>query len=285
MPSKMSKDQSGFRCQIPVHSSKLTPSVSHYVFFGGSFIMYAGMNRNEVRGLTVLIVIIALGIAVREFRDFRPSERLWASDNVTASANASSPQFTPIETPSPAPTQSSAWVDGRLDLNTATQSDLDMLPMIGKTRAQAILDYRKQNGDFPTVESLGNVPGIGEKTLERLSPSVFVRSPAPQKSDPTPSIPIPSQVSGPRGPTPIPATNPSTSAEPGMIDLNTATALELESLDRIGPVLAQRIVDSRTQNGPFRSVNDLLRVRGIGPKTLERNIDRIMVGATRRAPQ
>jgi competence protein ComEA len=53
------------------------------------------------------------------------------------------------------------------------------------------------------------------------------------------------------------------------IDLNTASAAELELLPRVGPRLAERIIEERTQNGRFRSVEDLERVRGIGPRTIE----------------
>jgi competence protein ComEA len=50
--------------------------------------------------------------------------------------------------------------------------------------------------------------------------------------------------------------------------LNRATAEQLQELPGIGPVLAARIVEERHSHGPFRSVDELLRVRGIGPKTL-----------------
>jgi competence protein ComEA len=53
------------------------------------------------------------------------------------------------------------------------------------------------------------------------------------------------------------------------LDLNRATTEELELLPRIGPTLARRIVEDRAERGPFRSVEDLGRVRGIGPRTLE----------------
>ncbi len=52
------------------------------------------------------------------------------------------------------------------------------------------------------------------------------------------------------------------------IDINTAGEEELQQLDGIGPVLAQRIMDWRTTEGPFTCPEDLLQVRGIGPKTL-----------------
>lgn len=53
------------------------------------------------------------------------------------------------------------------------------------------------------------------------------------------------------------------------IDINRATAEELQQLPGIGPVLAGRIIAHRDRHGPFRSVEDLLAVTGIGPKLLE----------------
>jgi competence protein ComEA len=53
------------------------------------------------------------------------------------------------------------------------------------------------------------------------------------------------------------------------INLNTATAEQLEAIPGIGPVLAQRIIEYRQTHGRFQSVDELLEVRGIGPKRLE----------------
>ena len=55
----------------------------------------------------------------------------------------------------------------------------------------------------------------------------------------------------------------------GLVNVNTATAIELEELPGIGEVIAQAIVDYRTENGPFASVDQLLDVSGIGDATLE----------------
>ncbi|MBO6573964.1 MAG: ComEA family DNA-binding protein [Rhodothermales bacterium] len=63
-----------------------------------------------------------------------------------------------------------------------------------------------------------------------------------------------------------------------LIDLNTATSEELQTLPRIGPALAARILLHREQFGPFRSVADLEMVRGIGAATMEGL--RLMVTAT-----
>lgn len=55
----------------------------------------------------------------------------------------------------------------------------------------------------------------------------------------------------------------------GKLNINTASPSQLSDLPEIGPKLAQRIIDYRTQNGDFQSVDDLLFVEGIGEKRLE----------------
>jgi competence protein ComEA len=62
-----------------------------------------------------------------------------------------------------------------------------------------------------------------------------------------------------------------------LVNINTASATELEALSGIGEVLAAAIVDYRTDNGPFASVDDLESVSGIGPATLEEIRDQVTV--------
>lgn len=62
---------------------------------------------------------------------------------------------------------------------------------------------------------------------------------------------------------------PVSPSQPYRLDLNTATAGELDSLPDIGPVIAQRMVDWREEKGPFTSREDVLSVDGIGEKTYE----------------
>jgi len=64
-----------------------------------------------------------------------------------------------------------------------------------------------------------------------------------------------------------------------LIDINTASSVELEELPGIGPTTAQKIVEYREQNGPFLSTEDIINVSGIGPGTYERIKDLITVGA------
>ena len=61
------------------------------------------------------------------------------------------------------------------------------------------------------------------------------------------------------------------------ININTATAEQLETLKHIGPAKADSIIAYRTEHGPFRSIEELLNVDGIGEKTLEEIRDRITV--------
>jgi competence protein ComEA len=63
----------------------------------------------------------------------------------------------------------------------------------------------------------------------------------------------------------------------GKINLNKATVEELSQLKGIGMKYAERIVQYRDKNGPFKNVEDLLNVQGIGSKTIEKNKDRIIV--------
>jgi competence protein ComEA len=63
----------------------------------------------------------------------------------------------------------------------------------------------------------------------------------------------------------------------GLININSATETELEALSGIGEVLAATIVQYRTENGPFATVDDLLDVSGIGPSTLEEIRDQVTV--------
>ena len=70
------------------------------------------------------------------------------------------------------------------------------------------------------------------------------------------------------------------------VNINTADAGTIDRvLVNVGPAKAQAIVDYRKANGAFRSAEQLALVKGIGLKTVEKNRDRIVVGAPRVAPK
>jgi competence protein ComEA len=140
-----------------------------------------------------------------------------------------------------------------VDLNTADRAELQQLPGVGPSLADAILIHRREVGPFHTVDDLGAVYGVGDKTLAKLRPLLTVSDPPVEKLE--------------RKPTPPPVVVPSGKIQPGepLIDVNTATEAELMRLPKVGPATAKAIVAAR----PFKSVDDLDRVKGIGPKTLE----------------
>ena len=71
-------------------------------------------------------------------------------------------------------------------------------------------------------------------------------------------------------------------AQAAPVDINTADAVTLDkSLKGIGPTTAQAIVDYRAKNGPFKSVDELTKVKGIGKATVEKNRADLMVGASK----
>lgn len=64
----------------------------------------------------------------------------------------------------------------------------------------------------------------------------------------------------------------------GKVNINTASVTELDTLPGVGPSTAQKIVDDRTANGPFKRIEDLMRVSGIGEKKFDSLKDYVSVG-------
>ncbi len=77
----------------------------------------------------------------------------------------------------------------------------------------------------------------------------------------------------------VPATSPIPVGEAAPVDINSASAAELDGLPGIGPVLAQRIVDHRTEHGPFTAVQDLAEVQGISERMVDEMGSRVVVGS------
>ena len=93
-----------------------------------------------------------------------------------------------------------------------------------------------------------------------------------QRQEATPVAPPAQRVTSP-----VPTVGKSRPRE-GRLDLNRATAEELQNLPGIGPVLAQRVIDQRTAHGLFHTIEDLKDVKGIGKKRMEQLRPLVMVG-------
>jgi competence ComEA-like helix-hairpin-helix protein len=147
-----------------------------------------------------------------------------------------------------------------IDPNRADVAELRRLPGVGEVVARALVP-----------EDLTRVRGVGPASVARLRPHLdFTRPPPASALTQRASAGRPDHASL------LEAAAPPGAAEP--LDPNRATAEALEELPGIGPALARRIVESRDADGPFRSVEELLRVRGIGPALLERIRPRLRVG-------
>jgi competence protein ComEA len=68
-----------------------------------------------------------------------------------------------------------------VNLNTATKDDLDGVKGIGPVKAQSIIDYRKKNGSFKSVDELENVKGFGSKSVKKLRSELIVAGISPAK--------------------------------------------------------------------------------------------------------
>lgn len=66
----------------------------------------------------------------------------------------------------------SAWA--AVDLNTASQAELETVKGIGPAKAKAIIEFRKKNGNFKSVNDLDKVPGFGKKSLDKVKKDITV---------------------------------------------------------------------------------------------------------------
>ncbi len=150
----------------------------------------------------------------------------------------------------------------RVDLNRATRAELMQVPGVGPQIADRIVAERDGRGKFARVDDLAGVHGIGDATLNKIRPWVTVEA----GEAPTAPLPEPDRLA--RKPSGSTRTTKKPATIERLIDLNTATAAELDTLPGIGPVLAARIVAEREKKS-FAKVEDLRRVSGIGPKKFE----------------
>jgi competence protein ComEA len=210
--------------------------------------MLSGMEPTERRAIILLLLLGVIGQGVRWWAA-RPGEPpgqvalmpVERRGSPTAHRDSSRVAARPME---PGET---------LDPDRATVGELLRLPKVGPALARAIVADRKAKGPFLNAQGLDRVPGIGPKLLETLGPYLAFAGGVPDQGAGAGAI---------------------GSCELGTagcrVNLNSATAKELESLPGIGPALAGRIVSYRESHGGFADIGELRAVSGIGTTLLER---------------
>jgi len=144
-----------------------------------------------------------------------------------------------------------------LNINTASASSLQKVNRIGEVKAQSIIEYRTEVGTFQSLNDLTNVKGIGPSTVENFRSAGF----CVEESTTNISTPDENQNDTP--------STASESSDVNCTNVNTADASSLQRVNRVGSVKAQAIIEHRSEFGLFQSLDDLSRVKGIGPATIE----------------
>jgi competence protein ComEA len=132
-----------------------------------------------MRALFLLLTIVALAAIPAAAQESPKTEKLAPGAKAEKPAAAAKGEK-PTAAAKTDPPASAAKADkpGRagalVNLNTATQAQLETLPGVGAKAAERILEYRQKNGQFKKVEDLMNVKGIGEKSFLKLKPLLTV---------------------------------------------------------------------------------------------------------------
>jgi competence protein ComEA len=205
------------------------------------------LSRGEMAGLIVVVVLTLGGVGLWYTRSLpRPIQVAASPGVITASA--------------PSGAVPTAAVSGAIGSPSASPTSL-IVDVTGQVRRPGVYQFHVGDRVVDAVNRAGGPRGNADLSLLNLAAPL---------TDGT-QIMVPKEGAAPPGTTT--GTGTTTSGAPGvpgtLVNLNSATEPELETLNGVGPVTAAAIIKYREDNGPFGSVDDLDNVSGIGPVTLE----------------
>jgi competence ComEA-like helix-hairpin-helix protein len=165
----------------------------------------------------------------------------------------------------------------RIDLDRAPADEIARLPRIGLTLAKAIVADRAAHGPFGSLQGLDRVAGVGPGLLGAIGERASFSGVTDGQTDRRSAVAMstsPLAASGAVDSSVRLTVRPSLSPT---LNLNSADSAAFETLPGIGPFMAGRIVAYRKKHGPFTSVQDLTKVGGIGPVTLAKVREKVVV--------
>jgi competence protein ComEA len=220
------------------------------------------------------------GLSAKEIKGFKSS--LGVKPAPTPASPAAAPQAAKTVEPAAAkPVKEVKPPVIPLDLNTADQKALEGLPGIGPALAKRILAARP----FQSLDDLSKVKGMTKAKMAALKDKVTVGPAAPAAPVAKPAAGSPAAKPAPAAEKPAATPAPAAKPQPGVappasklapgekININTATAEELDKLFDIGPVKAKAIIEGR----PYKTPEDIMKVKGIKEGIYEKIKDHITV--------
>jgi competence protein ComEA len=128
------------------------------------------LARRAGQSLVPLLALVALVLSMGGTWHFAAAAPATIAEEMTASARARGEAE-----PAPPPKKAGRELTGKLNLNTATEDQLLLLPTIGPAKAERIVTWRKKNGGFKRTADLRRVKGFGYKTFKRLEPFLDIK--------------------------------------------------------------------------------------------------------------
>jgi len=206
-------------------------------------------TRDERNSIIFLVIFLAIGLIIINVKNI---SSILDADSTSAVQDSIKKVIEVSRTPV------------KINLNTADLETIAELPGIGPAKAEAIYSFRRENGEFSSLIELVNIKGIGTKTLAKLLPHLVMIG------DSTEVYAFVGEKSeGDDAAMDV--------IESGSINLNTASLQQLQTLPGIGAAKAQAIIDYRSEHGDFQSIEDIMKVKGIGEGIFAKIKDKIEV--------